>query len=232
MLIEQTYPGVDDYIAHFNAMLPAFKDHRYMKVKGKLVFGAFSAMDIPKPQEFFDTWNRLAQENGLEGFYFFGFTFHHKEVPAILERGFDSVCLDNITAVSQSQNIVKRFMWRVVKKFTRIPKLIDYDDYTKLFHKLYESSLNIHPCIDPNFDHSPRSAYRGNIVVNSSLEKWKNFCLSIFNRVKGRKADENVVFIKAWNEWGEVNYLEPDLKYGKQFIEATREALDEFVKAM
>ena len=28
LLIEQTYPGVEDYINHFNEMLPAFKDER------------------------------------------------------------------------------------------------------------------------------------------------------------------------------------------------------------
>lgn len=64
--------------------------------------------------------------------------------------------------------------------------------------------------------------------MESSPNKWKQFCKSIFSKVKNRKQEENIVFIKAWNEWGEGNYLEPDLKYGKQFIEATREALDNF----
>ena len=36
--------------------------------------------------------------------------------------------------------------------------------------------------------------------------------------------DERLVFIKAWNEWGEGNYLEPDLKFGKTYIEKTGEA--------
>lgn len=26
--------------------------------------------------------------------------------------------------------------------------------------------------------------------------------------------------LKSWNEWGEGNFMEPDLKYGKGFIEA------------
>lgn len=228
LLIEQTYSGKEDYIAHFNAMLPAFKDSRYMKVNGKLIFGVFAAMDIPNQKEFFDTWNCLAKENGLEGFYFFGFTFDHQEVPIILERGFDSACIDNVMAVSSTQNILSRFMWRLIKKITKIPKLISYDEYTKLFQKLYEVNDRIHPCIVPNFDHSPRSRHRGTIIVESSPNKWKQFCKSIFSKVKNRKQEENIVFIKAWNEWGEGNYLEPDLKYGKQFIEATREALDNF----
>ena len=31
ILIEQTYPGINDHIAHFYAVLPAFKDKRYIK---------------------------------------------------------------------------------------------------------------------------------------------------------------------------------------------------------
>ena len=55
LLIEQTYPGVEDYEAHFNALLPAFKDPRYMKVNGKLIFGLFAPLDIPDAKFFKET---------------------------------------------------------------------------------------------------------------------------------------------------------------------------------
>ena len=38
MLIEQLYGGVEDYTAHFRAVLPAFRDHRYITVDGKPLF--------------------------------------------------------------------------------------------------------------------------------------------------------------------------------------------------
>lgn len=28
--------------------------------------------------------------------------------------------------------------------------------------------------------------------------------------------------LKSWNEWGEGNYMEPDLKYGKKYILALK----------
>lgn len=96
LLIEQTYLGIDDYIAHFNAMLPAFKDSRYIKVDGKLLFAVYAPLEIPDVKLFIEIWNRLAKENGLAGFYFVGFTFGVKNIKTILELGFDSVTVDYI----------------------------------------------------------------------------------------------------------------------------------------
>ena len=36
-------------------------------------------------------------------------------------------------------------------------------------------------------------------------------------------ADRNIVFIKSWNEWAEGNHLEPDLKYGKAYLQVIRD---------
>ena len=35
------------------------------------------------------------------------------------------------------------------------------------------------------------------------------------------------MFLKSWNEWGEGNFMEPDLTFGRGFIEALRKAIDE-----
>ena len=36
--------------------------------------------------------------------------------------------------------------------------------------------------------------------------------------------------LKSWNEWGEGNYMEPDLKYGKAYINVLKEELGKFNK--
>ena len=38
--------------------------------------------------------------------------------------------------------------------------------------------------------------------------------------------DRNIVFIKSWNEWGEGNYMEPDRRYKRGYINELREAID------
>ena len=40
------------------------------------------------------------------------------------------------------------------------------------------------------------------------------------------KAEEHrVVILKSWNEWAEGNYIEPDLKHGRGYLEALANGL-------
>lgn len=223
LLIEQTYPGVDDYVAHFNAMLPAFKDKRYMKVDGRLIFGIYDSLGFDDFQLFKETWNKLAKENGLNGFYFFGFTFNAEKKSEIYDKGYDSVVIDEILRFKDSEvSYYKRFIRKILHK----PLILRYDDYSKWFLSHYEVATNMHPCINPNFDHSPRSHERGVVICDHSPQKWESLCKNVFSICGNRKGDDNLVFIKAWNEWGEGNYLEPDTRFGKQFIQATHSAID------
>lgn len=224
LLIEQTYPGVEDYIAHFYAMLPAFKDRRYMKVSGKLIFGCFAPCDIPDFSIFKNTWNDLAKQNGLEGFYFFGFTFNQNDLVRIRQMGYDATCYDGVKDKMDHISLYSRIM----RKLLKVPYVTEYDAYVENFINNYQLSSKDHPCINPNFDHSPRSAHRGVILNNSTPSRWKDFCCRIFDLCKNRNAEENLVFIKAWNEWGEGNYLEPDLKYGHGYLEALKDSLKQY----
>jgi len=225
LLIEQTYPGKEDYIAHFYEMLPAFKDKRYIKVNNKLVFGVYAPTNIPDAKLFIETWQKLAKENGLSGFYFFGFAVRSNLRQEILNSGFNAVVVEHLIDFKQKkQSLLKRAIFRLTrfgKKF--IP--LNYSDYTHYTEKNYNVSETEHVCIHPNFDHSPRSGNRGVILHNSTPREWGRFCKSIIHKISHRNSESNLLFIKAWNEWGEGNYLEPDLKYGTQYLDELHDAI-------
>src|SRR5690606_21147409 len=72
VIFEQLYPGVDDFINHFNTVLPAFKDSRYITVDDKPIFMGYAPQEIPDVKLFVTTWRKLAEENGLPGIHFVG----------------------------------------------------------------------------------------------------------------------------------------------------------------
>lgn len=219
LLMEQTYPGETDFIAHFNAMLPAFRDSRYMRVNGKLLFGIFEprAVDI---STFSRVWNELAEENGLPGFHFFAFCQGLDVVKEVDVTLFNSVVYDPLLTIYdkwKTSEAERRKRERLLKNGK--PYIVSYDEYvTKCIGLLQDYPLAI-PCIEPDFDHAPRSGYRARILVDSTPEKWGKLCQETAALVADRPIQERIIFVKAWNEWGEGNYLEPDRRWGKAYLE-------------
>ena len=56
-LMEMIY-NKEEYIKHFNEVLPAFKDKRYIQVDGKPLFLVFRPLEIPNPREFIELWQK------------------------------------------------------------------------------------------------------------------------------------------------------------------------------
>lgn len=229
LLMEQTYPGVEDYEAHFYEMLPAFKDKRYMRMEdGRLIFGVFDSDMFPNPQEFFDTWNTLAKENGLAGFSFFGLAQGEKRYEKVKDAGFDTIVYDCLNDYRNmpSSSIIRRIGYRLYKK--SLMRVTQYSDYAEGTVKTYKQHPEFTPCINPDFDHSPRSGYSGIILHGSTPKKWGKMLKDVAKSVLSKQNSNNLLFIKAWNEWAEGNYLEPDRKWGKGYIEETGKVLNSF----
>jgi hypothetical protein len=225
MLIEQTYPGIEDYKAHFYAILPAIKDKRYMSVDGRPIFGIFNPVDFLDFQLFEKTWNTLAEENGLKRFYFFALA-QGTGIYNIFDHSlYDAIVFDKLLDIFYNNNTWIKKIYRGLLYRLRKPFLLNYDYYVKESLNHYSNNDKLTPCIVPDFDHSPRSSYKGAIFGNSSPEKWEFFCRSIKNIIMSRGTNNNLLFIKSWNEWGEGNYLEPDQKNGHAYLDATARAL-------
>lgn len=230
LLVEQTYGGIDDYTAHFYEMLPAFKDKRYMKVGDKLIFGIFD-VNFSDFALFRDTWDKLALANGLSGFFYFGLCQQSYLIKSALKSGFNHIVTGTLVdAHYHADSKLQRWWGFFKRKHFNIPYAVDYSKYVeysrKYFLREYDRTDYMIPCIEPGFDHSPRSAHRGTVFYNSTPELWGKVCRDTIDIISNSQIhDDGLLFIKAWNEWAEGNYLEPDLRYGKGFIKVLAEAL-------
>lgn len=230
MLIEQLYGGVEDYTAHFRAVLPAFRDHRYITVDGKPLFMIYKPLADPEVKVFIATWRELAEKNGLPGIYFVG----HENAPvpnvgAIFSTGVDAV---NPLRLVGYFNVRHSFFERQRVKFDRwrkIPLNYPYERMAAYFLNGDEDTReNVFPSVIPNWDHTPRSGKEGWIVTDSTPELFGKHLREAVEMVRGKAPEHRIILLKSWNEWAEGNYVEPDLKWGRGYLEAIRrEVMDE-----
>lgn len=229
LLVEQKYLGQEDNEAHFYSLLNAFKDKRYIKVDGKLLFMIYMPFSFKNFDSFKEQWNLLAKNNGLPGFHFVGYTVSIPRIQEILDMGFDSVChchrLDDIYHDTKYLRIIE---WMIIKikMFVKIPFVVSYKRAIKHVVNEADFAENVYPTMMPNWDHTPRSADGGSVLHNATPELFEKHAIDVLRTMEGKSEEHKIVFLKSWNEWGEGNYMEPDIRYGRGYINALRRALD------
>lgn len=234
LLIEQTYPGMEDMKMHFEYLLKAFKDSRYTKIAGCPLLYIFDAEDLPR--EYVDNLRQWTKEAGFPDLYlvanapdntihsdfyiqkgYNAVTYMRSRDAAVLDIG-DSMILKKLS----------KFISRILGLLThRPPYLFDYAKVSKRFITDEEKKEEVIPVILPQWDHSPRSGWNGIMFKNATPGAFYAHVKDALEAIKHKAPEHHIVILKSWNEWAEGNYMEPDLKYGKGFIIALRKAIDQ-----
>jgi hypothetical protein len=227
LLIEQTYPGVEDYINHFNALLPAFQDSRYFRVDGKIFFVIYDPMGFNDVENFISTWRDLARKNNLKDFYFVGTDYDCRNKETIIKKGFDATYNHDTFNVHHHLSKVKKGLLWAKRTYLHRPTVFSYKNAIKYMVTDDCASRDTIPMIVPNWDHSPRSGHNAIILSKSTPELFKSIAKRAIEVVKNKPSEEQIVIIKSWNEWGEGNYMEPDIEFGHDYLKALKEAIEE-----
>jgi len=82
-----------------------------------------------------------------------------------------------------------------------------------------------YPIALPAWDNTPRSGMRGVVLQGSTPDLFRRHLREAIGRVADRRSEERIVFLKAWNEWAEGNYVEPDQRWGHGYLEVIRQEL-------
>ena len=227
LLMDMKYPGEKDIEEHFFKMLPMFKDRRYYKLNGKLVFLIYVIKDIPYLDKFITIWQELASKNGLPGFYFIGHVNNADEIAYARNFNFDHLVYENHFQVFESTKAWVNKLRTVFSYFTKIPvNKISYSDFVnRLDYSVVADNDDIFPTIYSNWDTSPRLGAAARIITNPEPKYFQKLIERVLKIMEGKQ--EKVIFLKSWNEWAEGNYVEPDLKYGRGRIEALHNAIIE-----
>ncbi len=219
IIAEQLYPGKQDYIDHFYALLDAFSDKRYIRVDGKLFFIVYRPLSCPDIDVFIKTWRELAEKEGLGGFYFVAKDFDCRDKEQLLSFGFDAIYNDTVLNIHHKLSMINKLRLKIQRDIFGMPTTFKYKDAIKYMVTKDDYEDNIFPLIAPNWDHSPRSGRKSLILTDCNPDIFGQVVNDAIKAIKGKSSEQQIVMIRAWNEWGEGNHLEPDLKYGRGYLE-------------
>jgi hypothetical protein len=224
MLIEQIYPGMKDHEAHFYWLLRAFTDHRYITVDGKPLFLIYRPDDIPEIQKVTDFWRELAIKSGLKGLHLVGIS-HWQPDWDPYSRGLDAFILQRLPHrngfIQWSFPLMKLRMPISRKKYD-----LSIYSYKKVLSFLIQKNITDfleYPCVLPNWDNTPRCGLNGLVLHGSTPELFRSHLRVAFEKIDDHPPEHKLIFLKAWNEWAEGNHVEPDLRFGRGYLEVLKE---------
>lgn len=228
ILMEQTYPGHEDDVNHFYEVLPYFIDPRYIKVDNKPIFIFYRPFDHPYLDNFIELWQELALKEGLNGIVFLGISYSRNHS----FKNLDGLIIQEPFGKNKKLNIFDK----AVKKTTgRYPgewlnekryncQRISFSEMVKHTSN-YPLESNQFPTILSGWDNTPRSGKRGVVFHDFTPDLFKEHVGKILNLISNR--NETLCFIKSWNEWAEGNYMEPDVRFGRDKLIKFKSVLGE-----
>lgn len=203
-------------------MLTAFQDNRYIKVDNKPLLLVYRAEIIPQIKELTKKWRKLIKENGFDDLYLISMQNFEQKNP--YDMGF------NAAVEFAPQALMKPFKFNINDGLASVSQynatIFSMNEVlNKMIYRFSVSYPRI-KCICPSWDNTARRGQKApRFIYDATPLTFKKFMgLSIKEALSYRNNSafsqvQEFLFINAWNEWGEGAHLEPDEKYGYEWLE-------------
>jgi lipopolysaccharide biosynthesis protein len=215
VLVAQTYGDEDDR-AHIRWLGGAFADRRYIRVGGRPLFLVYLASSLPDPRRTTDIWRDEARRAGLGELYLC-------RVEAVGDRG-DPTALGFDASVEFQPDWLRSGPRLSTATDGIEPTVYSYPVTAELARTNGPTPYKRYRCVMPGWDNSPRRGRAATVFAGSAPERYQRWLASVRDEFRPYSPDENLVFVNAWNEWGEGNHMEPDERWGRAYLEAHAKA--------
>ncbi|MBR6152369.1 MAG: glycoside hydrolase family 99-like domain-containing protein [Lachnospiraceae bacterium] len=218
LLAELKYGNEPEWTAHFEYLLPFFKDDRYIKLNNRPVFVIFHQDNKSEVlSNMIQFWDKLSKQNGFDG------------ICIISQKNNEGISISDyeysyqpIYSGWQKRNFAERLYRKLFHN-----ELTHKYNYDKIWKTIIENEKNNNdpkslPGAFVNYDDSPRRGKNGKIVVGGTPQKFEHYMKDLLKICYNKE----FVFITAWNEWGEGAYLEPDTETELGYLIALKNAIE------
>lgn len=218
ILLPQTYGGEEEWQAHYNYFRAYFFDRRYIKEGNRPVLLIYRLKNIPRFNQMIQFWNACAKRDGFDGIFLISMNVSREHVG-------QSVWVD--ATVDFEPNRTKAELlnrphraWKPKAGYRPLWNrfAVKGCGYDRINQKMLRTphGANHFRTAFVNYDDSPRRHERAVVMRGAAPKKFGGYLRKMIAR---SEAEGNAyLFVNAWNEWGEGNYLEPDTKYGYAYL--------------
>lgn len=224
ILIPQTYGGIKEWEKHYKYFRKFFRDRRYIKEKNSPVLLIYRLRNIPNFNDMICYWNKCAKEDGFSGIFIISMNSWREQASKSKWVNGTVDFEPNKTRAEIMHTVTwmepknkKSFLWNRLA----IPT-IHYKELNKKMLKAPHKK-NQFRTIFIDFDDSPRRGERAIITKGSTPYLFGKY---LKKTVSQSKLEGNeYLFINAWNEWGEGNYLEPDVRWRYEYLKQVKQVM-------
>lgn len=227
LLIEQVYGTESDWEAHFQYLLPFFRDGRYEKHDGKPLLMIFNNR-FPEKHAWCAFMDRRCRESGFEGISVI------ETIGTLPNAEILRDCTEQTDYLYLREPNTATYIYKERVKYTprgiylKLQKELGKHGFRSCVNRfsgnaLYDAMIRREPKQDSRlihgaffeWDNTPRHGSRGFIITPPSKERFFAYMDSV--------ATDDYVVINAWNEWAEGMMLEPTANEGYRYLEWIKE---------
>ena len=201
--------------------LPILKDPRYITVNGAPVLLIYRYDMFDDFKTTVKKWKEIASENGLKDIH----------VSVMKTSWYPHRKIKDMGCSSETEfppwRTLTPQLYRTQKELNSdfAGSIYDYEYYIKQSMNMRKKENLSFRGMMLGFDNTPRKMENASIYHGATPDSYKKLLMSLVDFTVKRPKEERLIFVNAWNEWAESNYLEPDSKYARAYLESTLEAI-------
>lgn len=202
-------------------IIPILKDERYIRINGKdpilLIYRAELFPDLKSTVTF---WKEKCREHGIPNLHVCMVQSFGQVNP--INYGCDSAV--EFPPHGVYANEISKALPNLVSDFSG--NIYDYREVVdRALQKRNVGDFIWYRGAMLSWDNTARRRNKANIFHYADPKEYEKWLVGIVDYTR-RFNDEShqMIFVNAWNEWAEGTHLEPDMKFGFEYLEATKRA--------
>lgn len=220
VLAAQEYPpGWPDAV--FDDMLPALRDPRYVRVGERPLLAVYRMASLPAAAAAAARWRERAVQEGLGGLHLVAME-PPPDQPALM--GPARAAVDAVVTFPPASGLGLSSLTGVERRGSAdVGDVLSFEAAVTGAPRRGASAPAVLPGVMAGWDNTARRGEAAYVFHGACPAAFRRWLARAGDLAAG--VDDGIVLVNSWNEWAEGAHLEPDVRFGRGWLEAVADTL-------